>query len=261
MRSFARLASPSGFALVLLLFLFLPFLSVSCEAGSIDYSGASLAANSRPAAEVAPGLEDVATQLTSAIGTDQTPAGGVQVLAIIVGLLLVVGIVLPFLPQLAHQLRYRMFGSAAVAVLTGVFLVVTQQVAQSSISADLADIARDVPGTGSTPNADDIADRFVHSGVGFWLALVVLFVVALISVGYVYKDKLFPKPAVAMANVSSAQPIWRAESPEPTETPPPTGPSAPTEPPAPVGPAAPSEPPAPAGPEAPSEPPAPTDPN
>ena len=44
-----------------------------------------------PGAEVAPGLEDVATQLTSAIGTDQTPAGGVQVLAIIVSLLLVGG--------------------------------------------------------------------------------------------------------------------------------------------------------------------------
>jgi hypothetical protein len=274
MKAFSKLASPSGFFLVLLLFLFLPFVSVACDAGSADYSGANLATGARPDVEIAPGLEDMAKDVAGPAGTDQMPAAGAQVLAFIVIILLVAGIVLPFLPRLASQVRYRMLGGAGLAVLAGVLLIVTQDVAQSNIAARLADISRGLPGSGQTPGEDDIADRFVRSEVGFWLSLVVLVVVVLVSVGYVYQDKIFTRPVAARATARSSarasartsertsEPIWRAESPEPgepAETPPPTGPGAPTEPPAPVGPAAPPEPPAPAGPEAPPEPPAPTE--
>jgi hypothetical protein len=270
MKAFSKLASPSGFFLVLLLFLFLPFVSVACEAGSADYNGADLATGARPDVEIAPGLEDMAKEAAGPAGTDQMPAAGAQVLAFVVILLLLAGIVLPLLPRLASQVRYRMFGGAGFALLAGVLMIVTQDVAQSNIAARLAEISRRLPGSGQTPGEDDIADRFVHSEVGFWLSLVVLVVIVLTSVGYVYQDKIFTKTAPARATARSsarsaprsAEPIWRAESPEPNEPaeqPPPTGPSAPTEPPAPVGPAAPTEPPAPAGPEAPPEPPAPTE--
>lgn len=263
MKAFSRLASPSGFALVLLLFLFLPFVSVACEAGSADYSGANLATGTRPDVEIAPGLEDAAKEVAGTVDTDQAPAAGAQVLALVVVLVLLAGIALPFVPRLAHQVRNRMFGGAAVAVLAGVLMIVAQDVAQANIAAQLGEISRGLPGSGQSPGEDAIAERFVHSEVGFWLSLVVLVVIALISVGFVYQEKLFPKPALARSAARSTTPIWRAESPEPaepTETPPPAGPSAPPEPPAPVGPAAPSEPPAPAGPEAPKEPPAPTEP-
>jgi len=255
MKAFSRLASPSGFALVLLLFLFLPFVSVACDAGSADYNGGHLAGGARPDIELVPGLADAARDVASVAGTDQAPAAGAQALAVVVVLLLVAGVVLPFVPVFARQVRQRRFGRAALAVLAGVLLVVTQNVAQSNVAASLADISRGLPGTGATPGEEDIADRFVHSGVGFWLSLVVLFVIAVVSVGLVYQDKIFPRPAHAgtatRSPVLTTTPIWQSESPEPTEP-------APTEPPAPAGPGAPSEPPAPVGPEAPSEPPAPT---
>jgi len=266
MKALSRLASPGGFALVLLLFLFLPFMSVSCDVGEFgsigaDYNGAELATGTQPDVEVPTGLEDMLSELPgSGDSKEPAPDPGVQVLAIILGLVLIAGIALPFVPRLVHQVRLRMFGGAALAALAGVLMVVVQAVAQSSLADQLTDDARDY-----SPNqplsADDLADRLIHSEVGFWLALVVLVVIALASVGLVYREKLFPKPALAGAAVSSSAPIWSAEpdQPEPTEQPPPTGPSAPAEPPAPVGPAAPAEPPAPAGPEAPPEPPAPTE--
>jgi hypothetical protein len=269
MKALSRLASPGGFALVLLLFLFLPFMSVSCDVGEFgsigaDYNGAELATGTRPDVEVPSGLEDMLSELPGSDDSrEPAPDPGVQVLAIILGLVLLAGIALPFVPRLAHQVRLRMFGGAALAALAGVLMVVIQVVAQSSLADQLTDDASDYS-PDQPLSADDLADRLIHSEVGFWLALVVLFVIALASVGYVYREKLFPKPVHAGAAVSTSAPIWRAESPEPdqpepTEQPPPTGPSAPTEPPAPVGPAAPAEPPAPAGPEAPPEPPAPTE--
>jgi len=263
MKAFSRLASPSGFALVLLLFLFLPFVSVSCDAGSTDYSGGNLAGGARPDIELAPGVGGTARDVAAVLGTDQAPAAGAQALALVVVLLLVAGIVLPFVPLLARQVRQRRLGRAAVAVLAGVLLVVTQNVAQTNVAASLADMARDLPGTGATPGEEDIADRFVHSGVGFWMSLVVLFVLAVVSVGLVYQDKLFPRPAHAgtatRSPVRTTAPIWQSESPEPAEPPAPVGPAAPSEPPAPVGPAAPGEPPAPTAPQEPAEPSAPKD--
>ena len=61
----SRLVSPAGFALVLLLFLFMPFLSVSCDVsgtGSIgvSYNGAELASGAHPAVEVPDGLGRIA---------------------------------------------------------------------------------------------------------------------------------------------------------------------------------------------------------
>lgn len=254
----SRLVSPTGFALVLLLFLFLPFLSVSCEVpglGSIgaDYTGAQVATGAEPEVEIPPGLADLGEELPgSAESEEPPPQPGVQVLAILVAIVLVAGVALPFVPRLVDQVRQRMFGGAAIAVSAGVLLVITQVVGQANLTDQLTDDAENVAG-GQTPvpTADEIADEVVHSGVGFWLSLVLLVVVALVSVGYVYKDKLFPRPAPARATVGTSVPIWSAEPAEPTPPP---------EPPAPVGPGAPAEPPAPTAPQGPQEPPAPTTP-
>jgi hypothetical protein len=210
-RRSARLVSPAGFALVLLLFLFMPFLSVSCDVsgtGSIGvgYNGAQLAAGAHPAVEVPPGLDDLAHQLPGAPGSGRPPIEpGVQVLAILVAVVLVAGAALPFVPRLVHQVRQRMFGGAAVAVLAAGLLIATQAVAQSNVADQLADDAREV-GAGD-------AGQIIHSEVGFWLSLVVLVVIVLASVGVVYQDKIFPKQA-ATRRASSGTPIWRAETPE-----------------------------------------------
>lgn len=209
-RRSARLVSPAGFALVLLLFLFMPFLSVSCDVsgtGSIgvSYNGTQLATGAHPAVKVPAGLEDMAAQLPGAPGSGRPPVEpGVQLLAILVAVVLVAGAALPFVPLLAHQVRHRMFGGAAVAVVAAALMITTQAVAQSNVTDQLADDARQVGTTDVSP--------IIHSEVGFWLALVVLLVIALASVGVVYQDKIFPKQAATRR--ASGTPIWRAETPE-----------------------------------------------
>jgi hypothetical protein len=250
----SRLVSPAGLGLVLLLFLLLPFLSVSCEVpgtGTIgaDYTGGQLATGAQPEVEIPAGLDDMA---------DEIPPvdPGVQVLTIIVAAVLALGIALPFLPRLGS--RVRMFGGAAIAVLAGALMIVVQSVARSNLTTQLTDYAEGLSAE-TVPGVDRIGDQLIHTGVGFWLSLVVLFAVALLSVGIVFKDKIFPQPARAGVTVTAAPPIWRAQA-EPTESPAPTGPAGPSEPPAPAGPGAPTEPPAPVGPGAPSEPAAPAEP-
>lgn len=248
----SKLASPAGFALVLLLFGLMPFLSASCdvpEAGSIsaDYTGARLAAGSESRVELPKGLEDVADELVRVLDP------GVRVLALAVALLLVAGVVLPFVPRLGHELRYRMFGGAAIAVLAGALMVVTQVVAQANLTDRLTAYARDLSENQPVPNIERI-DELMHAEVGYWLSLVGLILIAGLSVGYVFKDRITSRRP-ELVHATGSAPIWHAESPEPAESPAP----APTEPPAPVGPGAPPEPPAPTGPEGPAEPPAPTE--
>jgi hypothetical protein len=233
----SRLASPAGFALVLLLFLVMPFSSASCdvpEAGSVsaDYTGARLAAGADARVGLPKGLEDIADEL-----------------------LLVAGVVLPFVPRLRHELRYRMFGGAAIAVLAGALMIATQVVAQANLTDELTAYARKLAQNEPVPNIDRIGE-LMHAEVGYWLSLIGLILIAGLSVGNVFKDKIASRrPEFAHATAAGSAPIWHAESPEPAEPPAP----APTEPPAPVGPGAPTEPPAPTGPEGPSEPPAPTE--
>jgi hypothetical protein len=152
-----------------------------------------------------------------------------------------------------------MFGGAAIALLAGVLMIVVQSVARANLTTQLTDYVQSLSAD-AMPGVDRISDQLIHTGVGFWLSLVVLVAVALLSEGIVFKDKIFPQPARARATVAAAAPIWRAES-DPTESPAPTGPAGPGEPPAPAGPGAPTEPPAPVGPGAPTEPPAPTGPS
>ncbi|MGH3758180.1 hypothetical protein [Actinophytocola sp.] len=212
----ARLASPAGFALVLMLFLFLPFLSVSCDVGlgtiGADYTGAGLATDARPEVEVPQGLEGITEELPGS-PDDPAPDPGVQVLAIILAVVLVAGVVLPFLPRLAHQVRLRMFGGAALAVVAGIVAIVTQVVAQSNLTARLTDYARGLATDEQPPpSADDVA-QLVHSGVGFWLAMVLLVVLVLASVGFVYRDRIFPgsgPPSTGRSPGPSTGPIWRS---------------------------------------------------
>jgi hypothetical protein len=219
----SKMLSPAGFGLVLLLFLFVPFLAVSCEvpgAGAIgaDYRGTNLVAGAEPDLEVPQDLQEMVSEAADATASAQpAPEPGVQVLALIVALVLVVGMALPFVPRLVNQVRMRMFGTAALAVGAGVLMIVTQLVAQTNVAAELTRDARAL-GDDDVPSADEIAEQVVHTEIGFWLSLVVLALIAMVSVGYVFRDKLFARAGHATETVDSATdsatPIWQAE-PEP----------------------------------------------
>lgn len=207
MKSLSRLVSPAGFALVLLLFLFLPFLSVSCEMpgmGSIgaDYRGVELATGAEPEVDIPEDLQDMADELPggSSTSSEPPPDPGVQVLAIIVGVVLLAGIAVPFVPRFRDRVRERLFGSAAVALVAGVLVVVTQTVAQSNLISQLKDDAQNVSEDEvSMPDINLVAGELIHTEVGFWLTLVGLVLIALLSVGFVFKDKIVPRPAPAGA--------------------------------------------------------------
>ena len=170
--------SPAGFALVLLLFLFLPFLSVSCEApgaGTIraNYTGVDLATRDRPDVEFPKGLEDMASQLP------RSHDAGVSMLAIIVALLLVAGVASVLVPRP----RVRLLAATAVAFAASTLMVVTQVIAQSNLTDLLTAAAARLNDTVPA----DRAGELVHTGVGFWLSVVGLAGVGLLSAGLVLR--------------------------------------------------------------------------
>lgn len=224
MKASARLASPAGFALVLLLFLFLPFLSVSCEVpgvGSIgaDYTGAQLAVGDSPEVEVPADLREMAEELPGGggEGAEPPPDPGVQVLAIIVAVVMAVGIATP----LIARSRVRLFGAAGVAVVAAVLVVVTQVVAQSNLAAQLTEDAENLSGDGAgVPDIDEVADQMIHTEIGFWLTVVGLVLIALISLVVAFRDKLLPKPATAGPDSASGAPPPFGGTPPGDEPPP-----------------------------------------
>jgi hypothetical protein len=221
-RKRSKLLSPAGFALVLLLFLFMPFLSAACDVrgggGTVDadYRGTDLVAGTEPDIEVPEELREIVNDLFQAFVSDASaPEPGAQVLAIIVAVVLVAGIALPFIPRLADRVRLRMFGGAALALAAGVLMIVTQLVAQTNVAEQLTRYARELGIEDAPTTTDAFAEQLVHTGVGFWLSLVLLTVIALASVGYVYRDKLFHRAGPAGETVGSAAPIWQADAPDP----------------------------------------------
>jgi hypothetical protein len=221
-RKRSRLLSPAGFALVLLLFLFMPFLSAACDVrgggGTVDahYRGTHLVAGTEPGIDVPQDLQDFVDNLVQEIAIDvSTPDPGVQVLAIIVAVVLAAGVALPFLPRLADRVRLRMFGGAALALAAGVLMIVTQLVAQTNVAEQLTRYVRALHIEDAPTTTDAIAEQLVHTGVGFWLSLVLLVVIALASVGYVYRDKIFHRAGPAGETVGSSAPIWQADAPDP----------------------------------------------
>lgn len=224
MKALPRLASPAGFALVLLLFLFLPFLSVSCEVpgmGEIgaDYNGAQLAVGDAPEVEVPADLQEMAEELPGGGGenSEPPPDPGVQVLAIIAAVVMAAGIATPLIPRV----RTRLFGAAGVAVLAAVMVVVTQVVAQSNLASQLTEDAESLSGDGTgVPDAGEVADQMIHTEIGFWLTVAGLALIALISVGVAFRDKILPRPATTGDPGSSAAPPPPGAAPPGGESPP-----------------------------------------
>jgi hypothetical protein len=188
MRLLSRLASPAGFVLAALFFLF-PFVAVSCDApqlgGSIEisYTGVDLATGGDPTVETIGGFgrepgDPVADE-------EDPPYPGVQALALVTLLLTVAGLVLSVLPAA----RIRLYGAVAASLLGGVLLVVTQSVAHGNLVSSIVASARD--GDQDALNlTEGIADEIVQTRIGFWLTLAVLVLLLGFNVAIAVRERL-----------------------------------------------------------------------
>lgn len=190
MKVLSRVVSPAGFALVLLLFFLLPFVSVSCdvpgygEAG-VDYTGSHLVSGTDPTPVVPAELEQLGNDdpgNTPEQLEEPPPDPGVQILAIALAVLAAAGVLTVLIPQV----KARLFGATALAGTTLVLTVVTMLVAQSNLESSMLERARETgaaevePGL---PRLTDAVQETIHTEWGFWLIVVVLGLVAVGSLG------------------------------------------------------------------------------
>ncbi len=183
MKALSHFASPAGFVLVLLLFFLLPFVSVSCdvpgygEAG-VNYSGYNLATGTDP--DIPDELQRVADDPETPEELVEPPAASVQVLAIVLVVLAAAGV----LTALASRLRTRLLGGAVAGLATLVVTVVTMVVAQSNLKAALIDGVRQsglADQQQTLRQVEAAADELTHTEVGFWLMVVLLGLITLVT--------------------------------------------------------------------------------
>jgi uncharacterized membrane protein YgcG len=177
----SRLASPAGFALVLMLFFLLPFLSVSCDVPGYQdldtrYTGSHLVSGVDP--EVPTELRKLADEADAPAQLVDPPDAKVQVLAIVLAVFAAGGVLTGLLPRL----RLRMLGAAATAGATLVMTVVTMAVAQSNIQSTLFDWMRETSVAEDKPEQLEAGiDDLTHTEVGFWLMVVLLALIMLVT--------------------------------------------------------------------------------
>lgn len=191
-----RLGSPAGFGLALLLFLVLPFVSVSCEMPGVGeagagYTGADVAFDTEPTVQV-PDLGELGAELPGGEGSDQPPPDpGAELLAIIAGALLVVGIG----TVVITRVRTRLLATAVVALLAAAMMVMTQIVAQSNLTTALLDEAKDT-GAAESPlgDVDAMVGELVHTEPAFWLVVILLALIAALNAIAVFPRRASPSP-------------------------------------------------------------------
>lgn len=218
MKILSRFASPAGFALVLLLFFVVPFVSVSCdvpgygEAG-VDYTGGHLISGADPTPVVPDALNDLSADPTAPTTLEEPPPDpGVQILAIIVAALAAAGVLTVLIPQL----KARLFGGAAVAGATLVMAIVTMVVAQGNLQTALMDSARETGAAeGGMDRMNALVEEMVHTELGFWLVVVVLAVTLLGTLG---AGLLHGRPVPARAGGAELAGLPFPPADEPDET-------------------------------------------
>ena len=199
MKRSTRILSPAGFLLALLLFLLLPFVSVSCEAPMIgsaeaSYNGATLIGNGKPSVDSTGLMADQSGPLKSVqSGDDDTPATDVSVLAIISAVLIAAGAATALLPRA----RVRFLSAGVVALLAGAGLVTLQLITRSHLSSSLREAAgkdlNELPEELNFMKGIRLED-LVHTKIGFWLAIIVLGALAAGNIAIVLLGKTTPAP-------------------------------------------------------------------
>lgn len=184
----ARLGSPAGFGLALLLFLVLPFVSVSCDIPSMgkmgaDYSGADVAFSGEPTVEVPPEARDLTNDLGATTSEENPPDPGGTALAIVAGALMLLGVAAAALPRL----RSRLLGGAVLALLAAVAIVLTQLLAQSNLRTVLLDDARNTGAAEGPLGTEDLVGQLITSEIGFWLTVLVLAAIAAANAVFLFR--------------------------------------------------------------------------
>lgn len=183
MRILSHFASPAGFALVLLLFFLLPFVSVSCdvpgygEAG-VDYTGTHLVTGATP--PIPDDLQRAASDPETPAELVNPPDPGVRILAIALAVLALAGVLTVFIPLL----RTRLLAGTALAVGALAVTVVTMAVAQSNLRSALIDGVRDAglaDEQETLHRVEAAAGDLTHSEIGFWLMAVILALIGVVT--------------------------------------------------------------------------------
>jgi hypothetical protein len=189
----SRFASPAGFALVLLLFFLLPFVSVSCDlpdygrAGA-DYTGSHLVSGTEP--EVSEELRDFANDPETPRELVNPPDPGVQVLAIVLAVLAAAGVLTVLVPRA----KTRLLTGAGLATATLAVTVLTMVLAQSHLQSAVIDGVRRsglADQQDTMRRVEDAAGDLTHSEVAFWLMVFLLvMIIAFTVVVGLFGDRL-----------------------------------------------------------------------
>ncbi|MFG1646401.1 hypothetical protein ACGFMK_39530 [Amycolatopsis sp. NPDC049252] len=178
-----RRITPAGFLLALLLFLFLPCLAASCDTPDgtrteVSYSGADLVTGQQKITGV-DGLGLTPAQRTAVADKFDMPAL-VQVLAIVAGVLLVLGLG----TALLRTPKARALTAVVVSGAGAVLLVVTEVFALGNLTDNARLISATVSSlsSGQGTNAEDEAVAAVELRLGFWLSVSLLLLVFLLNV-------------------------------------------------------------------------------
>lgn len=179
----SRFASPAGFALVLLLFGVLPFLSVSCETdvgdASVSYNGLDLATGTSPEADVTgvEGFQELADEQQQALPMESGDAPDVQWQTIVLAALLTGGIL---------AMRFRGL-AAALAGVSAVLVVVIDLIARANLDSAVRDAAAAEESL-TTPEIDRLAEG-VGREFGFWVTVVGLVVLTVYNLVAAAREK------------------------------------------------------------------------
>lgn len=176
----SRVVSPAGFLLALLLFVFLPFVAVSCEDGDgfgsaeVSYRGLDLvtAADQEIRTTGTEGFQVLVEQETEGTSTGALP--DVRLVAIVAGALMLLGAVVSALAGRT--------ATAWLAVLAAAAVVAVHQLATANLDTALRDAAVESRYTVNSAQLDQLSEQTIETRLGFWatlgaLALVLAFTV------------------------------------------------------------------------------------
>jgi hypothetical protein len=187
-----RLARPGGFLLALLLFLLLPTVAASCSAGGDtltgSVSGTDVLAGNRPSLDATgklTGFLNFTANSPLAADLDRaTPGSGARLVAVVVVLLLLLGGAVELIR--AHR---RPAVTAIVAAATGVALVGVELMIAARWKPILGDaglLTRELPENRGRDSVQVALDT-LHAGLGFWLVLATLAVIAAVNVVFLLR--------------------------------------------------------------------------
>jgi hypothetical protein len=200
LRRAGRWFSPTALVLVGLCFL-LPFATVSCDApggygraapgGTTTYTGVDLILGGEPA--VSPPDKIVPSAQARPARLGPAPAAGVVLLLVLAGI--------GFATSRAQQPRTRRASVAVLAGTAATALLVNQALVESTLAVRLAERL-----AVALPAGKSLRD-YVHTGIGFGLALSLLFVVTIVNAVGWWRVRSRPALVAGSGQIAPEEPL------------------------------------------------------